>query len=303
MQNKILQGHLFALLTILLWGTTFISTKVLLRSFTPIEILFFRFVMGLVVLFIIYPHRLKVTDRKQEWVFAGAGLSGITLYYLFENIALVYAPASNVGVITATAPFFTALLACRFLAGEALQKKFMLGFVLAISGIAMISFNSATELQVNPLGDLLALAAAAVWAVYAVLSKKISAFGYNAIQSTRHTFMYGLVFMLPALLFMDFRWGFERLGEPVNLFNIIFLGVGASAICFVTWNMAVKLLGAVKTSAYIYLAPVVTVITSVIVLDEKITPVIACGMLLTMTGLLLSGDVTSLLKASLRSKK
>lgn len=303
MQNKILQGHLFALLTILLWGTTFISTKVLLRSFTPIEILFFRFVMGLVVLFIIYPHRLKVTDRKQEWVFAGAGLSGITLYYLFENIALVYAPASNVGVITATAPFFTALLACRFLAGEALQKKFMLGFVLAISGIAMISFNSATELQVNPLGDLLALAAAAVWAVYAVLSKKISAFGYNAIQSTRHTFMYGLVFMLPALLFMDFRWGFERLGEPVNLFNIIFLGVGASAICFVTWNMAVKLLGAVKTSAYIYLAPVVTVITSVIVLDEKITPVIACGMLLTMTGLLLSGDVASLLKASLRSKK
>ena len=145
MQNKILMGHLFALVTILLWGTTFISTKVLLRSFTPIEILFFRFIMGLIVLFLIYPYRLKVTDKKQEWIFAGAGLSGITLYYLFENIALVYAPASNVGVITATAPFFTALLACRFLAGEALQKKFIVGFVLAIAGIAMISFNSATH--------------------------------------------------------------------------------------------------------------------------------------------------------------
>lgn len=172
MQNKILMGHLFALVTILLWGTTFISTKVLLRSFTPIEILFFRFIMGLIVLFLIYPYRLKVTDKKQEWIFAGAGLSGITLYYLFENIALVYAPASNVGVITATAPFFTALLACRFLAGEALQKKFIVGFVLAIAGIAMISFNSATQLQINPLGDFLALAAAATWAVYAVLSKK-----------------------------------------------------------------------------------------------------------------------------------
>ena len=54
--------------------------------------------------------------------------------------------------------------------------------------------------------------------------------------------MYGLVFMLPALLFMDFRWGFERLADPVNLFNLLFLGVGASAMCFVTWNMAVKLL-------------------------------------------------------------
>ena len=235
-------------------------------------------------------------------IFAGAGLSGITLYYLFENIALVYAPASNVGVITATAPFFTALLACRFLAGEALQKKFIVGFVLAIAGIAMISFNSATQLQINPLGDFLALAAAATWAVYAVLSKKISSFGYNAIQSTRHTFMYGLVFMLPALLFMDFRWGFERLADPVNLFNLLFLGVGASAMCFVTWNMAVKLLGAIKTSAYIYLAPVVTVITSVIVLDEKITAVIAFGMLLTMTGLLLSGDVVALVKANMRGR-
>ena len=99
MQNKILMGHLFALVTILLWGTTFISTKVLLRSFTPIEILFFRFIMGLIVLFLIYPYRLKVTDKKQEWIFAGAGLSGITLYYLFENIALVYAPASNVELL------------------------------------------------------------------------------------------------------------------------------------------------------------------------------------------------------------
>ena len=245
---------------------------------------------------------MKVTDKKQEWIFAGAGLSGITLYYLFENIALVYAPASNVGVITATAPFLQHYLPVVFLAGEALQKKFIVGFVLAIAGIAMISFNSATQLQINPLGDFLALAAAATWAVYAVLSKKISSFGYNAIQSTRHTFMYGLVFMLPALLFMDFRWGFERLADPVNLFNLLFLGVGASAMCFVTWNMAVKLLGAIKTSAYIYLAPVVTVITSVIVLDEKITAVIAFGMLLTMTGLLLSGDVVALVKANMRGR-
>ena len=101
--------------------------------------------------------------------------------------------------------------------------------------------------------------------------------------------------MLPALLFMDFRWGFERLADPVNLFNLLFLGVG-------TWNMAVKLLGAIKTSAYIYLAPVVTVITSVIVLDEKITAVIAFGMLLTMTGLLLSGDVVALVKANMRGR-
>ena len=165
----------------------------------------------------------------------------------------------------------------------------------------MISFNSATQLQINPLGDFLALAAAATWAVYAVLSKKISSFGYNAIQSTRHTFMYGLVFMLPALLFMDFRWGFERLADPVNLFNLLFLGVGASAMCFVTWNMAVKLLELLRP--VLYLSGTCSYCDySVIVLDEKITAVIAFGMLLMMTGLLLSGDVVALVKANMRGR-
>lgn len=73
MRNKILMGHLFALVTILLWGTTFISTKVLLRSFTPIEILFFRFIMGLIVLFLIYPHRLRVTDKNRNGSLPGPG--------------------------------------------------------------------------------------------------------------------------------------------------------------------------------------------------------------------------------------
>lgn len=93
------------------------------------------------------------------------------MYYLFENIALVYAPASNVGVITATAPFLQHYLPVVF-GRRSSAEKFIVGFVLAIAGIAMISFNSATQLQINPLGDFLALAAAATWAVYAVLSKK-----------------------------------------------------------------------------------------------------------------------------------
>ena len=75
-QNKII-GHLSALLTILIWGTTFISTKVLLVDFQPVEILFFRFVMGLLALLVVYPHRMKGTMRKQELTFVVAGLCGV----------------------------------------------------------------------------------------------------------------------------------------------------------------------------------------------------------------------------------
>lgn len=82
MRNFASNGHIAALVTILIWGTTFISTKLLLIDFTPIEILFFRFVLGFVVLLIIFPYRMKLQHKKHELLFICAGLCGVTLYYL-----------------------------------------------------------------------------------------------------------------------------------------------------------------------------------------------------------------------------
>lgn len=77
-------GHITALITILIWGTTFISTKVLLEDFAPVEILFFRFCIGFVALMVAYPHYLRLTSHKQELLFAGAGLCGVTLYFCWR---------------------------------------------------------------------------------------------------------------------------------------------------------------------------------------------------------------------------
>ncbi len=287
LQNKTLSGHLLAFFTIVVWGTTFISTKVLLRSFEPVEILFFRFLMGFAALCLAYPHRMKVADRKQEKYFIGAGVCGVTLYFLLENIALTYTRASNVGIIVSIAPFFTAILAHLFLDGERLRPSFFAGFAAAIAGIVLISLNGG-GLSFNPIGDILAVLAAVVWAFYSILTRKIGAFGYHTVQSTRRIFFYGLLFMIPALFVFDFRLGLDRFAQPENLMNILYLGLMASALCFVTWNWAVKILGAVKTSVYIYLVPVVTVITSAIVLKEEITWQILLGMALTTAGLFVS---------------
>ena len=90
MENKEVLGHVAVLLTILIWGTTFISTKVLLQFFTPVEILAVRFFLGYCALYIIYPRRLKGMSFKQELICLFAGMCGICLYYLCENIALSY---------------------------------------------------------------------------------------------------------------------------------------------------------------------------------------------------------------------
>ena len=111
-------GHLVALCTVFVWGTTFVSTKVLLRDFVPIEILFFRFLLGFCALALIYPRMTRLRERRHELLFMGAGLTGITLYFLLENIALSHTLASNVGVICSLAPFFTAVAAYVLLRGE-----------------------------------------------------------------------------------------------------------------------------------------------------------------------------------------
>jgi drug/metabolite transporter (DMT)-like permease len=287
MKNKT-TGHLSALLTIIIWGTTFISTKILLADFQPVEILFFRFVMGFIALLLVCPHRLRGTTKNQEYTFVAAGLCGICMYYLLENIALTYTLASNVGVIISVAPFFTAILGHVFLKeDEKLGIGFFIGFVVAMTGIFLISFNG-SKLELNPMGDLLALSAAFIWACYSVLTKKISGFGYHTILTTRRVFFYGIVFMIPTLFLFDFQMDFSRFANPVYLLNIIYLGLGASALCFVTWNFAVRVLGAVKTSVYIYMVPVITVATSVTILHEKITPMAGIGTILTLAGLFLS---------------
>lgn len=289
MKEKEQAGHLAALFTVLIWGTTFISTKILLQEFVPVEILFFRFVIGFLALVCVAPRRLKISGIREEVFFIAAGFSGICLYYLLENIALTYTMASNVGVMISVAPFFTAILAKVFLkTEEKFRSSFFLGFFIAVAGIVLLSFNGA-RLELNPAGDLLAVGAAFVWAIYSVLMRKISGYGYSVLLVTRRIFFYGILFMVPVLSVSDFHMDFSRFSNIRSLFHMAYLGLGASALCFVTWNLAVKRLGAVKTSVYIYMVPVVTVITSAVILKEPITGISALGTLMTVAGLFVSG--------------
>ncbi len=287
-KNSVLTGHLLAIFTAFVWGVTFVSSKVLLRSFSPVELLFDRFFLGYLTLWLLYPRPLALRERRQEWLFAGAGLTGVCLYYLFENVALTYTQAANVSVIVSTAPLFVCILAAFFLKEEKLPPYFLAGFLCAIAGIILLSFGGGDTVQMNPVGDLLSIGAAALWGIYSVLIKKIHALEYPLIAVTRRVFFYGIVFMLPIAAASGYQIGIGRLASPVNLLNLLFLGIIACAVCFLTWNRAVSILGAVKTSAYIYAIPVITLAASMLILKEKVTVLMAAGIILTIVGLVIS---------------
>ena len=296
------RGHLAAIFTIFIWGVTFISIKVLLEDFSPIEAMFYRQVVALAALGVIAlpavfrrkpaaqqaaPADLKAV-RQRELLFMAAGLTGVTLYFIFQNTALDYTQASNVGVLISVAPLFTALVSALFLRTEKLGVGFFVGFGIAILGIVLISYTGSTTLQLNPLGDLLSLMAAGVWAFYSVSVRKLSEAGVPALRITQKAFFYGLLFLLPVLPLFGFRLGLERLADLSNILHILFLGLGASALCFITWNYAVSVLGPVRTSVYIYMTPVITIAASALLLDEQITPVSALGVALILVGLFVS---------------
>ena len=107
-------AYLLVVFSIFFWGITFVCTKHLLIYFSAFEILFIRFVLAYLFLWLLYPHRFKLS-AKENLLVALAGLTGVTLYQFTENLALNLTSASNVSVIVSICPIFTALTAQLFL--------------------------------------------------------------------------------------------------------------------------------------------------------------------------------------------
>ena len=109
-----LLGYLLATITVIIWGITFVCTKSLLQDFSALEILFFRFLIAYIGLWIMNPRKVKI-EKKDNILFALAGLTGVVLYQFTENIAINFTTASNVSVIVSICPLFTAIIAQIFL--------------------------------------------------------------------------------------------------------------------------------------------------------------------------------------------
>ncbi len=281
-------GHLAVVVTITIWATTYVFTKALLAYLVPSQILVVRSLLGLGVLTLLSPAKLTYVKPIDRLLVALAGFCGIFLYYWLENTALIHTSATNVGVIVAAAPFTTLLASRIFLKEEKLRLSYFIGLAVSMSGIIILTAGDGADLSVHPVGDLLAFLAICVWACYTTVTRILSRRGYPNLALTRSMFFWGLVGHTIALIAGGHGLPLRTIGRPDVLLPLLFLGLVASAFCFALWNFGLGVIGPVKSSFYLYLSPVITIVFATTFLKERFGLFDGVGTALTLLGLVVS---------------
>ena len=281
--------YFVALFVVLMWGTTFVSSKVLLNSgLLPADIFFVRFVMAYCCMLCISHKRLFANSVADELTLVGLGLMGGSVYFLVENMALLHSTASNVSILVSTTPLVTAMLLAIFYKSERLSMRQIFGSILAFVGVVLVVLNGQFILHLNPLGDALALGASFTWGFYSLFMGRIMG-RYSADFITRKVFFYGLVTILPYFAFVNpLNIDLLTSGNMTIWSNLIFLGIIASTGGYLLWNWVMRKLGAVKSTNFIYLQSLVAMVAGHVILGERITFMAIAGAVILIAGMILA---------------
>ena len=290
--NTQLLYHLVAFITVAIWGTTFVSTKVLmLNGLSPAQIFTLRFIVAYVLMVIFNHRRLFAATWKDEAKMALLGITGGSLYFLSENESMNFTTTTNTSLIVCSCPLFATLLVRLVYKSSRINNIQLLGSLLAFLGMVIVVLNGQFVLHLSPVGDALAFTACMCWAVYSLLMKSVSG-SYSAAFITRKVFFYGVLTILPYYLFVPGLPSMEVFTKPQVIGNLLFLGCLASMVCFLTWNWCIAKLGAVKATNWVYFNPITTMIFASWVLGEKITPYFLVGAVCILAGMYLADKKT-----------
>lgn len=280
--------HILAILTSALWGTTFISSKVLLNyGLSPAEIMVLRFALAYLCMLPFWRGKLLCDNWKDELQMALLGITGGSAYFLLENTALLYTQASNVGIIIAVTPLLTTLAIHLISRQESVPTSLYRYSLLSLAGVALVVFNGEFVLRLNPLGDILTLGAAVMWVIYSIIVLRMQG-RYSSLMITRKVFFYGVLTLLPYFAIEPFDISWSVLSQGVVVGNLLYLGIVASLLCYWTWNVVIDRLGAVRATNYLYVNPIVALFASWAILDERITALALVGAVLILLGVYLA---------------
>lgn len=272
-----------------IWGETFVSSKVLLAAgLMPADIFVMRFSMAYVGIALCSHKQLWAKSLRHELMLLALGVLGGSLYFLSENMALLYSTASNVAILVGSTPLITALLLSLFYREERMHGRQIAGSLVAFLGMALVIFNGQFVLHLSPRGDLLALGAALTWGFYSLTMKQLSPH-YDALFITRKVFAYGVLSILPYFWLVEpLHLEPSVLRQPHVWGNLVYLGLVASMLCYFSWNWVLSRIGTVRATNIIYLQAFFTMLVAHLVLGELITWMAIAGSLILIVGMVMA---------------
>ena len=273
---------------ILVWGISFLNTRVLLDSgLTPTEIFVARFTIAYVSLLVVSGFKVRFTGWRDELLFVVCGVAGGSAYFIAENTALELTLISDVAVLVSTAPLTTALMGAIFYRDERISWLSCLGMIIAFVGSAMLALKDGLVWGDSIMGDLLALLAAFVWAFYSMALKKLNR-TYSTLFITRKLFFYGILSALPLLAMEKSQINWQAVSRPEVWGNLLYLGLICSMAAYFIWGITVKRIGAVRASNYFYLSPIISMIAAAIWFGERTNAVAYIGCVLILAGVIMA---------------
>jgi len=283
MNRRILGGILLGL-TAIIWGISYVFTKVAVENIPPMTLAMFRFSLAIIVL-LPFARQSKIKlSGKAHLYSALAGLFGITSYFFFENTALKYTSPSDASLIVSSAPLLTILL--YDLRRRRFELAEYLGAILAFSGIAVLIYGGQFSRYSSVTGNLLAFGAAASWTAYTVFFERIAG---SALKGVVETMAWGLAFIFPLSLIEILRSSVFLSVPFAAITGIVYLGIFASALGYFLWGRGIELWGGKASTLWIYTIPIFAALSDVLIL--KNTPslffyfgaaFVACGMLVSI---------------------
>lgn len=279
--------YIEAFFAVIVWGASFIASKVALQDLSPTTLVWLRFSMGVGVLGIAVTARRQFTfPDKKEWIYFGLlGLLGITFHQWLQSNALQTSEAGTSAWIVSTAPVFMALLGWTILK-EPLDWIKTLGILLAFCGVLVVvskgDLGSVSVGRFGAPGDRLILISSVNWAVFSALSRR-GLKSYPASLMMFYVMLFGWLFtslsFLPTKDFLEINnLTFQ------SWLGVIFLGVFCSGLAYIAWYDALKALPAAQTGAFLYIEPLVAVVVAFFVLGEALTPASLIGGVIILFG-------------------
>lgn len=265
---------------VLVWGVSFVATKVALREVSPVTVVWLRFAIGVVILGagMLARRQLALPSAGDLAYFALLGFLGITFHQWLQSTGLQTAQATTTAWIVATTPIFMALLGWLVL-HERLGRTQVVGIILAALGVLLVVTQGDLALlasgRFGTIGDLLVMISAPNWAIFSALSRR----GLQRHPAARMMF-YVMAFgwLFTSLLFLA-QSGPAELGRLTlnGWLGVGFLGIFCSGLAYIFWYDALQALSVAQAGAFVYLEPFVTVVVAAFILGEPVLLVSLLG--------------------------